>query len=111
MSKRIKAEVFFLKVSKLIIMVIMGLAISLAIIDQIYRFVQWKQSPQLPSPVQRADPPTIAKEEFLMKYFAPSHADPPETAPKESPSPSRSSLEPTQDNPYVPIIAQLNTWV
>lgn len=111
MAKRIKAEVFFLKVSKLIIMVIMGLALLLAIIGLIYGLFQWNQSPQPPSPAQRADPPTVAKEEFLKEYFAPSHADRAEDAPKESPSPSRSSHEPAQENPYDPIFAQLNTCV
>src|SRR5699024_1432070 len=75
MGKKVKTEIFFLKVSKFIIMTVMGIALLLAVIAADYGIFQFNQSPESPEPAKTAELPKIKSEGFLEEYFKQNSTD------------------------------------
>lgn len=69
MREKVKTEVFFLKVSKFIIMLVMGITLLLAVIAAAYGIFQFNQSPESPRPANTAELPQVNSEGFLEEYF------------------------------------------
>lgn len=69
MSKKQRTEVFFLKISRFIIVVMMGLALLMTIVMGGFAAYQYSQSPQEPAAIKKPETPKIDESEFVNEYF------------------------------------------